>query len=66
VLEHGRKLLVIEVKQTTRPAYRDADGLKAFLEDYPDALGGLLLNGGTEIRWLGDRILAAPWTMVTG
>jgi predicted AAA+ superfamily ATPase len=66
VLEHGRKVLAIEVKQTSRPGYGDTSGLKAFLADHPHALGGLLLHGGTEIRWLGEHILAVPWTMVTG
>ena len=66
VLEYGRKVLAIEVKQTSRPGYGDTNGLKAFLADHPDAVGGLLLHGGTEIRWLGEHILAVPWTMVTG
>jgi uncharacterized protein len=66
VLEYGRKVLAIEVKQTKSPGYRDTNGLKAFLKDHPDAVGGLLLHGGTETRWLGEHILAAPWTTVTG
>ncbi|NPV76486.1 MAG: ATP-binding protein [Anaerolineae bacterium] len=66
VLEFGRKVVAIEVKRTGRPGYGDANGLNAFLSHHPDAAGGLLLHGGTEIRRLGERILAAPWTMVTG
>lgn len=66
VLEFGRKVVAIEVKRTGHPGYGDANGLNAFLSHYPDAAGGLLLHGGTEIRRLGERILAAPWTMVTG
>jgi uncharacterized protein len=66
ILEYGRKALAIEVKQTNRPGYGDTNGLKAFLADHPDAVGGLLLHGGTEIRWLGEHILAVPWTVVTG
>jgi uncharacterized protein len=66
VLEYGRKVLAIEVKQTSRPGYGDTNGLKAFLADHPDAVGGLLLHAGTETRWLGERIMAVPWTMVTG
>jgi predicted AAA+ superfamily ATPase len=66
ILEYGHKILAIEVKQTSRPGYGDTDGLKAFLADHPDALGGLLLHGGREIRRLGDHILAVPWTMLTG
>lgn len=66
VLEFGRKVVAIEVKRTGHPGYGDANGLNAFLSHHPDAAGGLLLHGGTEIRRLGERILAAPWTMVTG
>jgi hypothetical protein len=66
ILEYGRKVLAIEVKQTTRPGYGDTHGLKAFLMDHPDAVGGLLLHSGKEIRWLGERILAVPWPMMTG
>jgi len=66
VLEHGRKVLAIEVKQTNHPGFGDITGLKAFLSDHPNAVGGLLLHGGAEIRRLGERILAVPWTMVTG
>ena len=66
ILEYGRKVLAIEVKQTSHPGYGDTAGLQAFLSDHPDALGGLLLHGGTETRRLGERILAVPWTLVTG
>jgi len=66
ILEHGRKLLAIEVKQTSRPGYGDTKGLQAFLADHPEANGGLLVHEGSEIRRLGERILAIPWTMVTG
>lgn len=66
ILEHGRKLLAIEVKQNRRPGYQDAKGIRAFLSDHPDAVGGLVLHGGNEIRWLGEKILAVPWTMITG
>jgi uncharacterized protein len=66
ILEHGRKVLAIEVKQTHSPGFGDARGLKAFLDDHPDAVGGMLLHSGTEIRRLGERILAIPWSMITG
>jgi len=66
VLEHGRRLLAIEVKRTTHPGYGDAAGLRAFLAEYPQAVGGLLLHTGREIRRLDEKIIAAPWTMVAG
>jgi uncharacterized protein len=66
ILEYGRKVLAIEVKQTSHPNYGDANGIRAFLNEHPDAVGGLILHSGTEIRRLGERILALPWTMITG
>jgi uncharacterized protein len=65
VIERGGQLLGIEVKTTSRPGPRDADGLRAFCDEYPRvALGGLLLHGGDDVFWLRERILAAPWWMV--
>lgn len=66
VLEHGRRLLAIEVKRTNQPRYRDISGLQAFLTEYPETVAGVLLHGGREIRQLDERITAVPWTMVTG
>lgn len=66
VLEHGRRLLAIEVKRTQRPGYGDCTGLTRFLAEYPQASGGLLLHSGNEIRRLGEKIIALPWTTVTG
>ena len=66
ILEYGRKILAIEVKQTNKPGYGDTNGLKTFLSSHPTAAGGLLLHGGTETRWLGDKILALPWVYITG
>jgi predicted AAA+ superfamily ATPase len=66
VLEYGRRLLAIEVKRTRSPRYRDAAGLQAFLSDYPEASGGVLLHSGQEIRRLDEKITAVPWTMITG
>jgi len=65
VLEHGRHLLAIEVKRSDNPGYGDAAGLRAFLSEYPNASGGLLVHGGREIRRLDEKILAIPWTVVT-
>jgi predicted AAA+ superfamily ATPase len=66
VLEHGRRLLAIEVKQTDRPGYADAEGLRYFLREHPQAAGGLLVHGGRDIRRLDEKIVAAPWRVVTG
>ena len=66
VIEHGRRLLVVEVKQTTNPSYRDASGLRAFLAAYPQAMGGVLVHTGREVRRLDEHILAVPWMLITG
>jgi uncharacterized protein len=66
ILEYGRKVIAIEVKLSRSPKFSDANGIRAFLADRPDAVGGLVLHSGDHIRWLGERILAVPWTMITG
>ena len=66
ILEHGRRLLAIEVKRSANPGYGDAVGLRAFLAEYPQSASGLLLHTGREIRRLDEKIIAAPWTMVAG
>lgn len=66
VLEHGARLLAIEVKQTEHPGYGDAAGLRTFLTEHTRASGGLLLHGGSHIRLLDENIIALPWRLVTG
>lgn len=66
VLEHGRRLLAIEVKLTDNLGYRDTAGVRLFLEKHPKASGGLVVYGGREIKRLDENILAVPWTLITG
>lgn len=66
VLEHGRKILPIEIKLTQKPGYDDAKHLRFFLENYKNADAGLLISCGKEIKRLGSNIMAVPWTMLTG
>lgn len=66
VVEHGRRLLAIEVKLTDNPGYRHPTGLRAFIQEYPEAAGGILLHSGTSIRRLDEKIIAVPWTELTG
>ncbi len=66
VVEHGRRLVGIEVKMTDAPGYRHAAGLSKFLGHHPEAVGGVLLHGGREIRRLDERIVAIPWPLLTG
>ena len=65
VIERKQRLLALEVKAAGAPAPRDAAHLVTFQSDYGSAVqGGLILHGGEEIYWLGDKILAIPWWRV--
>lgn len=61
VLEHGRRLLPIEVKATRHPRVDDARGIEAFCEELgPRAPFGVLLHDGKEAMALSRRCIAAP------
>lgn len=65
VVEDRDRLLAIEIKSTTRPTMRDARHLRAFREEYGDAVVGcLLLHGGDTTFRLEKGIVAAPWWRV--
>jgi hypothetical protein len=66
VIEHGRRIVGIEVKMTDAPGYRHAAGLVRFLGEHPQAVGGILLHGGQQIRRLDEKIVALPWSLLTG
>jgi uncharacterized protein len=61
VIEQGRKLLALEVKLTTRPSVQDVRNLLLFLEDYPEAVRGVLVHAGPRLEWLHSRVVAVPW-----
>lgn len=66
VVEHGQRLLAVEVKMAAEVGYRDAAGLGAFLADHPAAAGGLLLYAGRRIVRLAERVVAMPWWLIGG
>ena len=66
VVERGRRLLGVEVKMSAQVSFKDTVPLRQFLEEYPQASGGLLLYQGTAVRRLGEKILAVPWTLLAG
>ncbi len=66
VVEHGRRLLALDLCAANRPGYGDAAGLRKFLEANPQAAGGLLLHHGSEVRRLDLKIVAVPWSLLTG
>jgi hypothetical protein len=51
---------------TDAPGYRHAAGLVKFLDEHPQAVGGILLHGGQQIRRLDEKIVAVPWSLLTG
>lgn len=61
ILEHGRKLLALEVKMTPNPSVRDIQGLLAFMNEHPETVRGVLVYSGNSIRWLHSKIIAVPW-----
>lgn len=65
VVEHGRKLVGFEVKLASDVNFGDVANLRQFLLDHPKAPAGVLLYGGNEIRRMGKRVVALPWTMIT-
>ena len=66
VIEYGRKLVAIEVKLTDNPGYRHTSGLRQFIQAHPDCVWGFLLHGGPQISQLGEKIIALPWSHLTG
>ena len=66
IIEHGQRLVALEVKSTDNPGYRDASGLRLFLDEHPKASAGLLFHSGREIKRLDKKIVAIPWTLLTG
>ena len=65
VIESGGKFLPVEVKSTTKPRLADAAHLRSFREEHgKSARAGLLLHGGTMLKWMAPGVLAAPWWRV--
>lgn len=61
VLEHGKKLLALEVKMTSNPTVRDIRHLLLFMDEHPETVRGVLVHSGSAIRWLHSKVLALPW-----
>ncbi|MBI5018642.1 MAG: DUF4143 domain-containing protein [Deltaproteobacteria bacterium] len=61
VRERGRVSLAFEVKLTQNPSLRDAANLLALLDESPSTVRGVLLHGGSEVKWVHSKVLAVPW-----
>ncbi len=66
VVEQGRKLIALEAKLTTKPLYSDIENLRLFLKEYPETKSAALIYSGNEIRHMDEKIVAIPWTCLTG
>lgn len=60
VIEHGRKLLALEVKATGRLESSDIRSLQDFLRRTPACVAGLLAYLGRDWLPLGDKLWAVP------
>jgi len=61
IIEHGRRLLALEVKMTPRPFAYDIKSLLKFMEDYPETVRGVLVHSGDNVQWLHSKVIAVPW-----
>ncbi len=61
VIEHGQRLLPIEIKWSSRPTRAECKGIETFLEDFKaKAAIGVVACGISEPFLLTDRIVAVP------
>jgi hypothetical protein len=61
VLEHGKKLLALEIKMTDNPTAYDIKNLLLFMDEHPETVRGVLVHTGNVVKWLHSRIIAVPW-----
>jgi predicted AAA+ superfamily ATPase len=66
VLEWGGSLVAVEVKSSETVGFRDTDGLRAFMDSYPECAAGIVVYRGSEVRRLGAKLAAVPWWVVAG
>lgn len=64
VLVQGQRVVPVEVKSADSIGREDGRHLSRFLNDYPEGVMGVLLSSDPTMRWVRDRVLAAPWWSV--
>ncbi|MEN2997789.1 MAG: DUF4143 domain-containing protein, partial [Brevinematia bacterium] len=64
VIEWGKRLLAIEVKSSPYVSIDDAKNLINFLEEYDQAIRGVVIYTGNEIKYLHSRVGAIPFGFV--
>ena len=60
-MEHGRKLLALEVKMTGNPMVNDIKNLFLFIEEHRQTVRGILVHSGNAVKWLHSKVIAVPW-----
>jgi len=61
IVEHGKKLIAVEVKYTKNPTFEHIKNLLHFIEEYPETIRGVLIHAGNTIKWLHSKVIAIPW-----
>ncbi len=46
--------------------YDDAEGLRLFLEEYPETVTGVLVHAGNKVSYFHEKIVAVPWRLLAG
>lgn len=64
VLVSGQRVVALEVKCADSVGREDGRHLSLFLERYPEAVMGVVLSSDPDLRWVRERVLAAPWWSV--
>lgn len=64
VIEHGAKLMAIEVKAAAEAKYSDTVNLRMFLENYPNTRAGILVYSGKAVKQMGKNLWAVPWDLL--
>lgn len=64
ILEYGRAILPVEVKMSDKVQYADIQNLLDFISVNRQAVGGLVIYSGRNIKKLSSNIFAVPWIML--
>lgn len=64
MIEHGRRVVAVEVKAAERLDADDLSSLRDFLKRTPSCVAGILAYSGEEARTVGDRLWAVPLNLL--
>jgi len=62
IIEHGNKIIAVEVKLSKTIKYADIKNLKFFMEEYPETQLSLVIYNGNEIKYMEGKIIAVPFS----